>query len=65
MVTHRNTVAPWHVKADRNLGTHLLQTAMLGGYINHNYHPAPRNLVVWRGLTRLHDIARGTHIASQ
>jgi capsid protein len=43
----------------------LLQIAMLGGYLNRNHDPPPGNIVVWRGLTRLHDIARGIHIGSK
>jgi len=36
-----------------------------GGYLNRNHDPPPGNIVVWRGLTRLHDIARGINIGSK
>ena len=29
---------------------------MLGGYLAHKHDPPPGNIVVWRGMTRLHDI---------
>lgn len=50
---------------DRTLAAYLLQIAMLGGYLNRNHNPPPGNIVVWRGLTHLHDIARGIHIGSK
>lgn len=31
--------------------------AVLGGYFARKHDPPPGNMVVWRGLTRLHDIA--------
>ena len=46
----------------RTLATYLLQIAMLGGYLARNHDPPPGNLVVWRGLTRLNDIALGISI---
>ncbi|ANT54510.1 hypothetical protein A6B35_31255 (plasmid) [Mesorhizobium amorphae CCNWGS0123] len=45
----------------RTLGDYLLQIAMLGGYLARNHDP-PGNMVVWRGLSRLHDIAVGITI---
>lgn len=50
---------------DRTLAAYLLQIAMLGGYLNRNHDPPPGITVVWRGLTRLHDIARGINIGSK
>ena len=55
---------------NRSLAAYLLQIAMLeiamlGGYLNRNHDPPPGNMVIWRGLTRLHDIARGIHIGSK
>jgi hypothetical protein len=50
---------------DRSLAAYLLQIAMLGGYLNRTHDPPPGNMVIWRGLTRLHDIARGIHIGSK
>jgi hypothetical protein len=46
----------------RALADYLLQIAMLGGYLARNRDPPPGNMVVWRGITRLHDIALGITI---
>ena len=48
----------------RTLADYLLQIAMLGGYLARNRDPPPGNMVVWRGLTRLHDIAVGITIGA-
>ena len=48
----------------RTLAAYLLQIAMLGGYLARNHDPPPGNMVVWRGMTRLHDIAFGISIGS-
>lgn len=48
----------------RTLATYLLQIAMLGGNLARNHDPPPGNMVVWRGMTRLHDIAIGISIGS-
>jgi hypothetical protein len=48
----------------RTLAAYLLQIAMLGGYLARNRDPPPGNMVVWRGMTRLHDIAFGISIGS-
>jgi Transposase DNA-binding len=49
----------------RTLATYLLQIAMLGGYLARNHDPPPGNIVVWRGLTRLNDIAFGISIGTR
>lgn len=49
----------------RTLADYLLQIAMLGGYLARSRDPPPGNMVVWRGLTRLHDIAVGITISSE
>ena len=41
------------------LAAYLLQIAMLGGYLARKNDPPPGNMVVWRGMTRLHDISFG------
>lgn len=46
------------------LAAYLLQIAMLGGYLARKHDPPPGNMVVWRGMTRLHDIAFGISIGS-
>ena len=48
----------------RTLATYLLQIDMLGGYLARNHDPPPGNMVVWRGLTRLNDIAFGISIGT-
>jgi hypothetical protein len=48
----------------RTLAAYLLQIAMLGGYLARNHDPPPGNMVVWRGLARLHDIALGISIGA-
>lgn len=47
------------------LAAYLLQIAMLGGYLARKHDPPPGNMVVWRGLTRLHDITLGIAIGSR
>lgn len=49
----------------KTLGIYLLQIAMLGGYLVRNHDPPPGNMVVWRGLTRLNDIAFGISIGTR
>ncbi|WP_246733493.1 hypothetical protein [Methylobacterium sp. BTF04] len=49
----------------RTLADYLLQIAMLGGYLARSRDPPPGNMVVWRGLIRLHDIAVGISIGSK
>jgi hypothetical protein len=49
----------------KTLATYLLQIAMLGGYLARNHDPPPGNMVVWRGLTRLNDIAFGISIGTR
>jgi hypothetical protein len=38
---------------------YVMKIAMLGGYLARNNDPPPGNLVIWRGLNRLADIALG------
>ena len=49
----------------RTLAAYLLQIAMLGGYLARTHDPPPGTMVVWRGMTRLHDIAFGLSIGSR
>ena len=48
----------------RTLATYLLQIAMLGGHLARSHDPPPGNMVVWRGLTRLNDIAFGISVGT-
>jgi hypothetical protein len=47
------------------LAAYLLQIAMLGGYLARKHDPPPGNMVVWRGMTRLQDIAFGISIGQR
>lgn len=49
----------------KTLAAYLLQIAMLGGYLARNHDPPPGNMVVWRGMTRLNDIAFGISIGTR
>ncbi|MGE0523171.1 MAG: IS4 family transposase, partial [Variibacter sp.] len=49
----------------KTLATYLLQIAILGGYLARNHDPPLGNMVVWRGMTRLHDIAFGISIGTR
>ncbi|MCW0233210.1 MAG: IS4 family transposase [Ferrovibrio sp.] len=49
----------------RTFATYLIQIAMLGGYLARNHDPPPGNVVVWRGLSRLNDIALGIAIGTR
>ena len=49
----------------RALADYLLQIAMLGGYLARSRDPPPGNMVLWRGITRLHDIAVGITIGAE
>lgn len=43
--------------ASESLSAYVIKIAMLGGYLARNNDPPPGNLVIWRGLNRLADIA--------
>ncbi|HLO78534.1 MAG TPA: IS4 family transposase [Magnetospirillum sp.] len=45
------------------LAAYANRLARLGGYLNRSHDPPPGNLVMWRGISRLHDIAFGFRIA--
>ena len=49
--------------SDGTLSASLLKLARLGGYLARARNPPPGNLVMWRGLTRLTDIALGATLA--
>lgn len=49
----------------RTLAAYVLEIAMLGGDLARNRDPPPGNMVVWRGLTRLQDIAFGISIGAR
>lgn len=48
---------------EKNLSHYIIKIARLGGYLARASDPPPGNLVMWRGLNRLVDIAFGFHLA--
>ena len=54
---------PARKKNASNLATYVNRLARLGGYLNRSHDPPPGNTVMWRGLSRLNDIAFGIRIA--
>ena len=43
----------------KTLSLYLIKIARLGGYLARTKDPPPGNIVMWRGLSRLYDIALG------
>ena len=48
----------------KTLSAYLIKVARLGGYLARTRDPPPGNTVVWRGLSRLTDIALGAKLAN-
>ena len=49
-----------HLKEIKHpLSLYLIKIARLGGYLARTKDPPPGNIVMWRGLSRLYDIALG------
>jgi hypothetical protein len=48
---------------NKRLSCYLIKLAKLGGYLARASDPPPGNIVMWRGLTRLTDIALGFNMA--
>ena len=48
---------------EKNLSHYIIKIARLGGYLARASDQPPGNLVMWRGLNRLADIAFGFHLA--
>jgi hypothetical protein len=49
----------------QTLTAYLTKLAQLGGYLARTHDPPPGNKVVWRGLSRLTDIALGAIVGAQ
>lgn len=49
----------------KSLSAYIIKIARLGGYLARANDPAPGNLVMWRGLSRLTDIELGAHLAPE
>ena len=48
----------------RPLGEQLRSIARLGGYLDRKNDGPPGNMVMWRGLNRLHDIQLGVELGA-
>jgi hypothetical protein len=49
----------------KKLSYYLVKVARLGGYLNRANDPPPGNTVMWRGLSRLTDIALGAMVGAE
>lgn len=49
----------------KNLSYYLIKVAQLGGYLARKSDPPPGNIVMWRGFSRLADIAIGFSLAGK
>jgi hypothetical protein len=49
----------------KNLSHYLTKIARLGGYLARANDPPPGNTVMWRGLSRLTDIALGAMVGTE
>lgn len=56
-------LAPYRERPAKTLGAYLIKVARLGGYLARTRDPPPGNVVMWRGLSRLTDIALGAALA--
>lgn len=54
-----------HDHRTKNLSYYLTKIAQLGGYLARKSDPPPGNIVMWRGLSRLTDIAIGFKLAEK
>jgi len=55
-----------HNPPDRkSLSRYIIKIARLGGYLARTNDPAPGNIVMWRGLSRLTDIGLGAHAGAK
>jgi hypothetical protein len=53
-----------HSPGRKKLGHYLTKIARLGGYLARANDPPPGNMVMWRGLSRLTDIALGATVGA-
>ncbi len=47
------------------LSEYIIKIARLGGYLARARDPAPGNIVMWRGLARLNDVAIGYSLRAE
>ena len=57
------TIKPKDERRNKNLNYYLNIIARLGGYLARKSDPPPGNMVMWRGFSRLTDIAMGYDLA--
>jgi Transposase DNA-binding len=53
------------LQAKKSLSGYLIKIARLGGYLARANDPAPGNIVMWRGLSRLTDIELGARLGAK
>ena len=56
---------PGRNKSESALSHYLIKIARLGGYLARASDPPPGNTVMWRGLSRLTDIALGAMVEGE
>jgi Transposase DNA-binding/Transposase Tn5 dimerisation domain len=49
----------------KSISHYIVKIARLGGYLARASDPAPGNIVMWRGLSRLTDIELGAHVGAK
>ena len=59
----RGTAAGWGLWS-AYIQSFLRQLACLGGYLDRTCDPPPGNIVIWRGMSRLSDIAMGFQLGA-
>lgn len=47
----------------KTLGDYIVRVAKMGGYLARKSDPPPGNMVIWRGLNKLHELRAGYEIA--
>lgn len=50
---------------NNSVSCYITAVAKLGGYLDRNSDPPPGNMVIWRGMNRLADIAMGAKLAQK
>lgn len=63
ILDHIAPPSPTSEQRPASLAAYVTRLARLGGYLNRSHDPPPGNLVMWRGISRLRDIALGFRIA--
>lgn len=61
----RRLVNDKHKVRQKTLSHYLIKIARLGGYLARASDPPPGNTVMWRGLSRLTDIALGAMVGGE